>query len=323
MHTFTLEEETRRGYTISKEMKKVWAVELELLYKLLEVCEKYHLRIWADGGTLLGTVREKGFIPWDDDIDMVMLRDDYDKLVSLAKEEFKSPYFFQCGYTDKFPFGFSKLRKDGTSAILAHEYNIYEHQGIFIDIFPYDAVPDEEGEMLNQRDNVLRSLGDLKSFYSHYYSFTDFNHNLRTRRAIKSIKRKGFQKTFVDYENLFRAYKIEDCKNVSCISFHYNFDRFLRDKHWYDKTLHMPFENISMPVPVGYDEILKLEYGNDYMTPIMISSLHGGFFILKADIPYEQVLHTIKRKHRFDIWKNRRKVFCQKILQICNIGKKV
>ena len=70
------QEEVRNNYTITAEMKKIWAVQLELLSVLLDVCKRNHLNIWAEGGTLLGTIREKGYIPWDDDIDMAMLRPD-------------------------------------------------------------------------------------------------------------------------------------------------------------------------------------------------------------------------------------------------------
>ena len=78
-----LKEETRRDYTISETMKKAWAVQMDLLQELLRVCNEHGLRVFADSGTLIGAVREKGFIPWDDDIDVAMLRNDYDKLTAM------------------------------------------------------------------------------------------------------------------------------------------------------------------------------------------------------------------------------------------------
>lgn len=151
------QKEIRRGYEILPEMKKVWSVEIELLRKLLDVCKRYNLKIFAEGGTLLGAIREHGFIPWDDDIDMAMPREDYDKLRELASAEFKSPYFFQCGYTDIFPNGITRLRKDGTAAITYK--SIYDrcHQGIFIDIFPLDSIPDEKSECERFVKEIVKS----------------------------------------------------------------------------------------------------------------------------------------------------------------------
>ena len=92
--TFFLPEE-RNGYMVSSEMKKVWAVELDLLNEFARVCDKYRLKWFAHAGTMLGAVRHHGFIPWDDDIDVVMPREDYERLCSIGSSEFSRPYFFQ------------------------------------------------------------------------------------------------------------------------------------------------------------------------------------------------------------------------------------
>ena len=138
-----LNEEVRCGYTVTKQMKEVWAVELDMLEKLLSVCKKHDIKIFASGGTMLGAVRHQGFIPWDDDIDMMMFRDDYEKLCKVAQEEFEYPYFFQTEYTDVGSLrGHAQLRNSATTGILAGERNqkYSFNQGIFLDIFPLDNI---------------------------------------------------------------------------------------------------------------------------------------------------------------------------------------
>ena len=87
----SLNEEIRNGFLVSEKRKAVWNVELCLLKRLDEVCKKYNLRYWLDGGSLLGAIRHNGFIPWDDDIDVVMPRKDYDKLSEISKLDYYSP----------------------------------------------------------------------------------------------------------------------------------------------------------------------------------------------------------------------------------------
>ena len=115
------QEEERCGYVVSAHMKKVWAVELDLLYQLQQVCEKYGIKYYGSGGTILGAERHKGMIPWDDDIDIMMLRDQYDLLCAHA-DEFKEPYFLQTFDTDEGYFrGHAQLRNSNTTGVLVEE----------------------------------------------------------------------------------------------------------------------------------------------------------------------------------------------------------
>ncbi len=247
---FSLESENRKGYIVSTEMKKVWQVQLTLVKKLLEICEKYHLKIWADGGTLLGTVREHGYIPWDDDIDMAMLRPDYDKLVSVACKEFNRPFFFQCGYSEKiYPRGWARLRMDGTTAITPSKVFFNSHQGIFVDIFPYDAMPNESAEL----NCLVAERNRLHDMMVHAAAF-DWLHPLRSLYLLKFKSR--FSEGYKSFEDLLRKSKIDDCICVSCLAFIVDPLHFFRDKHWYDETVYLPFEDVMMPVPNGYNEIL-------------------------------------------------------------------
>lgn len=299
-----LEAENRNGYLVSAEMKRVWNVLIILLKRLLEVCEKYDLRIWGDGGTMLGTVREHGFIPWDDDIDMVLLRPDYDKLVQIAPKEFSAPFFFQCAYTDKnYTLGHSQLRMDGTTAITPSQVlmNVPYHLGIFIDIFPYDAVPDNPEEGLDQLKTRETIMLDLRRRSRGW----DMLHPIRS--CVNEIRRPLLLQKYAEYEDLFRRFRIDENQYVSCYSFQVDPEHFLRDKHWYDETVYLPFEDVMMPLPKDYDKILTLQYG-DYMTPVKSPSYHGSFWKLTADKSYQDTLLENKetvRRMRLNYLKDR------------------
>ena len=97
-------------YIVSEEMKKVRDVQVEMVTFLLKVCQKHNLKIWADGGTLLGAVRHKGYIPWDDDIDLLMFREDYDKFLKVAPSELSDKFFLQSfNNIPNFPLNDAKL----------------------------------------------------------------------------------------------------------------------------------------------------------------------------------------------------------------------
>ena len=94
-----LKEEKRGDFTVTAKRKRVWAVILDLIVEFDSVCRKHNLRYFLDSGSLLGAIRHGGFIPWDDDIDVTMPREDYEKFIRL-NDEFKHPYFLQTPYSD-------------------------------------------------------------------------------------------------------------------------------------------------------------------------------------------------------------------------------
>lgn len=129
-------------------MQKIWDVELDLLEKFKSICEKYELNYFASCGTLLGAARHKGFIPWDDDIDVFLLWSDYKKLMERASAECDYPYFFQSIYTERDAMPSAcRLRRSDTTGFTRWEYeNVgpeYD-RGVLIDIFPLFYVPDTD-----------------------------------------------------------------------------------------------------------------------------------------------------------------------------------
>lgn len=271
-----LEEEIRSGYKVTTEMKKVWAVELDLLQRFLQACEKYHLYCFADAGTLLGAVRHKGFIPWDDDIDLVMFREDYDKMVELAPEEFEKPYFFQNTYSDTdYPRGHAQFRNSDTTGILLSERDkdIRFNQGIFLDIFVLDGVVRNRPLLKKQQFEIEYHKRIVQRLASHKKADNLKGKLLEAWMRIANVTdiRKQAQKM----DDLLRKYSVEELQMVAPLSFIFETKKRIRNKHLYDETIWLPFEFMEIPAPIGYDEFLTRRYG-DYMKPAQIPTTHGG-----------------------------------------------
>lgn len=287
-----LDEEVRCGYTVTEKMKKVWAVELDLLNEFQKVCKKYNLKYYAIAGTLLGAIRHHGMIPWDDDIDIAMLREDYDKLVSAASKEFSAPYDFMfSGKIEHFFRGHAQLRNRMTTGILPSElkqkYSF--NQGIWIDIFPLDGVSTD-----NKKDvftylklKIMKKClkNRVKNVHEH------FSGKLLHFFILlwEKITGDSFQRAFIRYENVFRKMTDKYDEFVSPIEF---INPPLKKNIWmksnFKQSFEMPFEFMSLPVPNGYDDILRTNYGY-YMQPKQGSSLHGKM-IIDPERPYTEDL---------------------------------
>lgn len=287
-----LGEEIRDGYKVTSVMKAVWHVQLELLKKLLEVCQRYDLKIWAEAGTLLGAIRHKGYIPWDDDIDMMMMRDDFEKLIALADKEFKTPYFLQCAETEPGYFrGHAQLRKSGTTAILPGDIWQNFHQGIFIDIFVFDFLPKEESERTTLFNELEKMRSNLLAFaYDSCLSKNPMS-PIKAKKEIASSG--GVLSYFHKMVNLITDYDNKSKSEIgSVLWMSKNYKRYVRDLSNYRETLYMPFEDILMPIPLNYNQTMRRQYG-DYMTPAKAPSQHGNV-IFYPDRPYQEVLKELR-----------------------------
>ena len=282
-----LDEEVRDGYKVSHEMKKVWAVELDLLAEFQRVCKKHDIKYIASGGTMLGAVRHKGFIPWDDDIDLMMLREEYEKLCQIAPTEFKHPYFFQTNQTDLGFFkGFARLRNNETTAIFDYERDskFRFNQGIFIDIFPMDHVVEDE-KLLKQQSERVKALSRKVSSYSYCNYRCYLNNSLKNRilhMILPIIKKPSFwilrpDKIQEQFDLECQRYNSIKTKYVGLLSF--QFDNRVHDIETEDMNhlIESDFEFLKIPNIANYDKALRWKFG-DYMTPLQSPSYHQGVY---------------------------------------------
>lgn len=287
-------EEILCDYKVSEEMKKIWSIELDLLSQLQKVCQKNGIRYFACGGTLLGAVRHQGFIPWDDDIDVTMLREDYEKLCSVW-QEFSSPYELQFyGKTHGYFTGHAQLRNTRTTGILKNDFNctylIPYNRGIFIDIFPLDAVPDDAVI----RSKQVRRITKLKDKAMRLYKLTEgyiaekshatrkISHLLHQITPIKET----YQDVYANFLKECQRYNQQDTEYVSMLSFMPPNEKLWIKRKYLENCLEVPFEFMTICVEEHADEVLRQQYG-DYTFFVKGGCYHGGV-IFDTDVSAEQ-----------------------------------
>jgi lipopolysaccharide cholinephosphotransferase len=285
------------GYYVDENMKKVWLSELEILEKFIAVCKKYNLKYFLAGGTLLGCIRHKGFIPWDDDIDIDMLREDYEKLIEIGPKEFTGKFFFQTVDTDKNYYRpHIQIRNSETTAIVEHEKGLEFNQGIFIDIFPLDAAPN---------NRVKRFIHSRLTYLINGIGYAAVMINPKVNESIFKIIAHYLAKPifwFIDYhtyfnwfEKIIAKYNNDKYLDIGEISFDYH-DKCIWKREWFNETVELDFEYLKASCPVGYDLVLSKTFG-DYMTPVKEPSYHGNI-IFDTEKSYRAYIVSSERKNQ-------------------------
>lgn len=256
------DEEKICDFVVTKERKKIWAVLLDLLIAFDAVCKKHGLTYYLTDGTLLGAIRHKGFIPWDDDIDVAMPRADYEKLQALAKE-FLFPYFLQTPYTDPgFFYSYIKIRNSNTTGMSkACRYQGF-NEGLFIDVFPMDAVNIEKGE------EVYNKLRELCLSNSAYMKLSNPNFTPVEKENFRKIASKDPLKTYSDICKLATQFNEDPGQWIShWVTTISPYSKRVWYREDFEKVLYWEFEGMHFPVPVGYDRYLRIVYGDYFQLP--------------------------------------------------------
>ena len=259
-----LNPETRCDFYVSEKRKKIWLVLLELLSEIDRICKKNDLKYFAANGTLLGAVRHNGFIPWDDDLDIVMPRKDYNRLIQIAEKEFQYPFFLQVSANESDYYrNYIRLRNEKTTAISLIDLNHKSSKGIFIDIFPIDGC---NKNIIFQRVKYAEcKLMDI--LLTNYIYINEIN-NHKTLRKIMYVFTSLFYKIFGSKSliNKLEKSRAEDSfENSDMVQeITHQFEETILKREIYDGNALMDFEFIKIPVPIGYKAILNSVYG-DYM----------------------------------------------------------
>lgn len=248
-----------------QKVKELQQVTLEMLKDIDKVCMQYGIPYYLGEGTMLGAVRHKGFIPWDDDIDLLMMREDYERFLKIAPAAMGGKYEIQHYTTMKncwTPLLKVRLITDSPKFRQSHIAHVTQNNGPMIDIFPLDNVPKLSSFKQTLQGMVMRILrgtlsqkmktADDDNFQKKVLRF--FSHFVSREFLFKCIN-----KNYVKYNN-------PDNQYIVCLASYYNVRKETFPKSAFGEPVRVPFEDGLFPVPQDTDLILSTIYG-DYMTP--------------------------------------------------------
>lgn len=333
-----LEDEVREGFYISGMMKKVWASELTTLNFLDRFCRKHHIKWFIAFGTLLGAVRHRGFIPWDDDADVIMLRGDFNRFLEAMSRDHSSGYIVVEQRMEEtnclLPVvSNSKVRINFDPEFL--EKNYQNPYAASLDVFVYDYISDNEEDegwrdlsvkaVINvrlaveklvdelnegssadrQADEMAITAYDIRELADRYPTAGSAMDMLQDVDTLTGHKIEGSKPLMhqlnVLYTGLISYFQPSEGKDVRF----YPSDLYLKrkpmarvPKKWYEDVIYLPFENLTLPAPAAYDSVLHYSYG-DYQKKVIGDASHGYPFFAELEQDIVRESHLEQSPYTF------------------------
>ena len=274
--------EERGGFYVQPMMKRAWLAQLEILKEIDALCRRHHIRYFAQWGTLLGAVSDHGFIPWDDDMDFAMLRKDYERFQYYAENEL--------------PMGWRILKVNPTLIRVVNSVEICLEQEFLdkyhgcpyimgVDFFAMDDLPSDKTEQ-----EILANLFEaVSNLHRHWDTFEEDckkqgvtgENKWERLKEIEELTGYHFDQKIPVREQLYNLgdhiaamYWDMGYEEVTFVPRLYDQPDYHIPKSCFDRIIEIPFENTTIPVLEDYDLLLRLKFGDDYMTPLQVKANH-------------------------------------------------
>lgn len=265
-------------------LQKLWKVEEGIYLEFARICDKYNLRYFCAYGTALGAIRHKGFIPWDDDMDMGMPREDYEKFLEIAPQELRENFeLLEARNTKGYVLPFAKLTRSDTTFVEATDIDRKYHSGIFIDIFPFNAVPEdfEERKKIERKCWFIARLMVLCDYPKPKLPATITGSKKSLVYAVCNIVHFGLkllgmtpeklQKKYIKYASKYGKTHKDAYLYADFGTYNAEIDFGKSDQFFEESTLlpskNVPFDDIFVKVPNDYDKYLRDSYGDYLVLP--------------------------------------------------------
>jgi len=242
-----------------EQLHQVQKTLLEILCEVRRICEKENIRYTIIAGTMLGAVRHDGFIPWDDDADVAMLRPEYEKFRAACEKELdKNQFYFQDHtVTPGYRWGYGKLRRTGTEFLRNGQEHMPYEQGIFVDIFPLDTVPEKnrQRKIHNFHCTLIR-----KTLWSEVGRLTEKNAFIKF--IFKLLSKIPLKYVITHYENFRDKHNKKTSRWVRILTFPTPNKEHGYLRRWYENTAEYVFENETFVGIKDFDEYFTFKFGD-------------------------------------------------------------